>query len=60
MTPKQMIKLKNSILDISSVSFELGKYRPDSAEYISCLKQVCKMQQDIFDYLECLVEETNV
>lgn len=59
MTPKQMIKLKNSILDISSVSFELGKYRPDSAEYLDCLKQLGRMQQDAFDYLENLVEVTN-
>ena len=59
MTPKQMIKLKNSILDISSVSFELGKYRPDSAEYLDCLKQLGRMQQDAFDYLENLVENNN-
>lgn len=59
MTPKQMIKLKASIIDISNISILLGKYSPDSAEYLDCLKQLGRMQQDAFDYLENLVEVTN-
>lgn len=57
MTPKQMIALKTKIIDISNISVLLGKYNPASAEYLDCLKQLGRMQQDAFDYLENLVEE---
>lgn len=57
MTPKQMIALKIKIIDISNISVLLGKYNPASAEYLDCLKQLGRMQQDAFDYLENLVEE---
>lgn len=56
MTPKQMIKLKAGIIEISNISVLLGKCRPDSAEYLSYLKQLGSMQQNIFDYIELLVE----
>lgn len=56
MTPKQMIKLKASIIDMSNISILLGKCNPDSAEYLSYLKQLGSMQQNIFDYIELLVE----
>lgn len=59
MTPKQMIKLKASIIEISNISVLLGKYNPDSAEYLSYLKQLGSMQQNIFDYIELLVEVDN-
>jgi len=57
MTPKQMTALKIKIIDISNISVLLGKYNPASAEYLDCLKQLGRMQQDVFDYLENLVEE---
>lgn len=57
MTPKQMTALKVKIIDISNISVLLGKYNPASAEYLDCLKQLGRMQQDVFDYLENLVEE---
>ena len=60
MTPKQMIAMKNKIIEISNISVLLGKYSPASAEYLDCLKQLGIMQQDAFDYLENLVETTNV
>ena len=56
MTPKQMIKLKASIVEISNISVLLGKCNPDSAEYLSYLKQLGSLQQSIFDYIELLVE----
>ena len=59
MTPKQMTTMKIKIIEISNISVLLGKYRPDSAEYLDCLKQLGRMQQDAFDYLENLVEVTN-
>lgn len=59
MTPKQMIALKIKITDISNISALLGKYNPSSAEYLDCLKQLGRMQQDAFDYLENLVENNN-
>jgi len=55
-TPKQMIKLKASIIEISNISVLLGKCNPDSAEYLSYLKQLGSLQQSIFDYIELLVE----
>jgi len=57
MTPKQMIAMKIKIIEISNISVLLGKYNPASAEYLDCLKQLGRMQQDAFDYLENLVEE---
>ena len=51
-----MIKLKTGIIDISNISVLLGKCNPDSAEYLSYLKQLGSMQQNIFDYIELLVE----
>ena len=60
MTPKQMIKLKGNIIKISNISVMLGKCNPDGAEYLNYLKQLGSMQQSIFDYLELLVEKTNV
>lgn len=59
MTPKQMITMKNKIIEISNISVLLGKYNPDSAEYLDCLKQLGRMQQDAFDYLDNLVENNN-
>ena len=59
MTPKQMTTMKNKIIEISNISVLLGKYNPASAEYLDCLKQLGRMQQDAFDYLENLVEVTN-
>lgn len=59
MTPKQMTTMKIKIIEISNISVLLGKYSPDSAEYLDCLKQLGRMQQDAFDYLENLVEVTN-
>ena len=59
MTPKQMIATKIKIIDISNISVLLGKYDPASAEYLDCLKQLSRMQQDVFDYLENLVENEN-
>ena len=52
-----MTALKVKIIDISNISVLLGKYNPASAEYLDCLKQLGRMQQDVFDYLENLVEE---
>lgn len=60
MTLKQMIKLKVDIIEISNISIMIGKCNPDGAEYLSYLKQLGNMQQNIFDYLELLVESTNV
>lgn len=54
-----MIKLKTGIIDISNISVLLGKYNPDSAEYLSYLKQLGSLQQNIFDYIELLVEIDN-
>lgn len=51
-----MIKLKASIIEISNISVLLGKCNPDSAEYLSYLKQLGSLQQSIFDYIELLVE----
>lgn len=59
MTPKQMTTMKIKIIEISNISVLLGKYNPASAEYLDCLKQLGRMQQDAFDYLENLVEVTN-
>ena len=59
MTPKQMIAMKNKIIEISNISVLLGKYNPSGAEYLDCLKQLGRMQQDAFDYLENLVENDN-
>ena len=50
-----MIKLKASIIEISNISVLLGKCSPDSAEYLSYLKQLGSMQQNIFDSIELLV-----
>lgn len=55
-----MIKLKVDIIEISNISIMIGKCNPDGAEYLSYLKQLGNMQQNIFDYLELLVENTNV
>lgn len=59
MTPKQVIKLKVGIIEISNISVMIGKCNPDGAEYLSYLKQLGSMQQNIFDYLELLMDKTD-